>query len=342
MLEKLMIQNFQSHSKTVVEFDENVTTIVGSSDVGKSAIIRSLSWVSRNTPNGNAFIKDGSDGAAVRLFVDGHRIVRRRSKSENFYGLDDHEFKSFGSGLPDPIADVLKIGDLNFQEQHDAPFWFSLTAGEVSRRLNSVVDLGMIDDAIGRSGQCVRRLSEDSRVLQEQVEKVAKQLEELTWVDEADAFLRKIEKLQKRARVTFDNIETLGGLIGQVHSRRIEVHSNQMFVDESADVIKLLDKVDGRRRQVVLISRIIDDLKKCESAVSRRSEIPEVDALEEKIRQIGRLESTVVRMEKCLQTVDRNRKRKQEADEELRRLQEELDSIPLICTECGRPLEEEG
>jgi hypothetical protein len=43
---------------------------------------------------------------------------------------------------------LLKMGPLNFQQQHAGHFWFRETAGEVSRQLNTIVNLDLIDTTI--------------------------------------------------------------------------------------------------------------------------------------------------------------------------------------------------
>lgn len=55
---KLRIQNFQAHKDTTIEFD-CITTIVGPSDIGKSAVLRALKWVAKNEPKGTSFVRDG-------------------------------------------------------------------------------------------------------------------------------------------------------------------------------------------------------------------------------------------------------------------------------------------
>jgi ABC-type transporter Mla maintaining outer membrane lipid asymmetry ATPase subunit MlaF len=51
-IKKLIIENFQSHKYTEVDFSEGFNIIFGPSDYGKSAIIRALRWVLYNEPGG--------------------------------------------------------------------------------------------------------------------------------------------------------------------------------------------------------------------------------------------------------------------------------------------------
>ena len=52
MIRKLNIQNIQSHKNTELEFSPGINAIVGSSNNGKSAILRALYWVRYNRPLG--------------------------------------------------------------------------------------------------------------------------------------------------------------------------------------------------------------------------------------------------------------------------------------------------
>lgn len=149
MLERLTIKNFQPHEKLKIDFDPRVTSIIGSSDVGKSAVVRSLRWVVTNKPGGEAFIRVGSDRVTAIIEVDGHTLKRSRGRQNNSYHLDGEPLRSFGTDVPEPVAKLLNVTDENFQGQHDAPFWFALSAGDVSRRLNDIIDLGVIDTTLG-------------------------------------------------------------------------------------------------------------------------------------------------------------------------------------------------
>lgn len=198
MLETLYIQNFQAHSKLQIDFDSKVTTIVGPSDVGKSAVMRSIRWVCRNHPSGEAFIKDGKKGTTVRLIVDGNKIGRRRGQGQNTYLLNGDEFKAFGTDVPDRIAKILNTGGVNFQGQHDSPFWFAESAGEVSRRLNAVVDLGIIDDALTSIGKKVRRFYQEAQITMDRVRSANDRKEELSWVVVADVEFKVVEETHRQ------------------------------------------------------------------------------------------------------------------------------------------------
>lgn len=190
MFERLLIQNFQTHAKLRIDFDPGITTIVGPSDVGKSAIVRALRWVCTNNPGGEAFIRHGAAGATVRLVVDGHTITRRRGAGGvNEYRLDDVVYSAFGRGVPEAIEALVNMGDTGWQLQHDAPYWFTETAGEVSRQLNSIVDLSVIDNALASVGKALHRARTKLEVAEENLTTYKKEFDSLAWVPKFEADL---------------------------------------------------------------------------------------------------------------------------------------------------------
>ena len=100
MLERLRIQNFQSHHKLDIQLDPAVTTLIGPSDVGKSAVLRAFRWLATNRPRGDAFIRDGADRVSVKARVDGQNVTRRRGPAGNEYIVDGASLKALERTCP--------------------------------------------------------------------------------------------------------------------------------------------------------------------------------------------------------------------------------------------------
>jgi exonuclease SbcC len=149
MIGRLYIRNFQCHRKLIKVFDEKVSVITGTSNSGKSAIIRALYWLYTNKPRGKAFIRHTTDHALVSLHVNGHVIKRLRSKDRNIYMLDDVQFEAMGSGVPEQVQKALRvIPDITFQRQHDPPFMLSMTSGECGSFVSKIAKLEGVQECI--------------------------------------------------------------------------------------------------------------------------------------------------------------------------------------------------
>ena len=84
MIDKLVIKNFQSHKHSVLVFSPRVNAITGTSDVGKTAIIRALKFILQNKPAGDDFISDWANEVSVELLINGTSIERVKVKSNSY------------------------------------------------------------------------------------------------------------------------------------------------------------------------------------------------------------------------------------------------------------------
>lgn len=195
-LERLEFWSFQCHEHFRVDFDPHCTVFVGSSDSGKSSILRCLRWLSTNRPAGTAFIRKGAKNCRAVLHLDGNRVVRERG-DENYYvlgpGNGEGKFKAFGNEVPQSIADLLNVSDVNFQLQHDAPFWLSLTPGQAAKELNVVFSLDLIDHALSNAGTIVRKATASVEVSKERLQTARARRKELAWVPSMVSDLERVE-----------------------------------------------------------------------------------------------------------------------------------------------------
>ena len=137
MFKSIIIQNFQSHKDSYLEFSSNVTAICGLNNHGKSAIFKALQKVVRDNPDGTTFIRDGEKECDISITTDKGIVLRKirndRSDEANMYIANNLPFAKFArTGIPVEVKDILDISeiqtftdidtDLNFQTQFDELF----------------------------------------------------------------------------------------------------------------------------------------------------------------------------------------------------------------------------
>ena len=199
MIIKVEIRNFRTQKKQDIEFSPNVTTITGSSFLGKSTILHAIKFVCRNQPTGDKFISWDAEKTSIRLTIDNKKIVRRKGKGVNSYNLSTYKdpFEAFGNNVPKPIADLVNMSDINFQGQHDKPFWFCETAGEVSRQLNAIINLEVIDRTLSNIASGIRKTKTTIEITQERLDKAVSDKKDLDYTIELNEDLMEIEGLEK-------------------------------------------------------------------------------------------------------------------------------------------------
>lgn len=138
---KLTGRDFQSWKRFDLEVS-GFTVIVGSSNRGKSALIRALRGVLRNQVQA-AHIRKGEKTTEVSLQVNSDPVIKLvRNSSTTNYTVGEEAFSKLGGEVPDPVDD-LRLGAISlgsgtldpiFAGQFDSQFMMNLTPAE----LNSV------------------------------------------------------------------------------------------------------------------------------------------------------------------------------------------------------------
>ena len=112
-IKKVILENFQSHKYSELEFDKKFKCYSRTIDQGKSAIIRGIKWALYNEPSGDFFIREGENECSVTIvFSDNIKIKRYRSKTKIYYYLYDNNgeeiiFEGFGTKVPEEIIDKI-------------------------------------------------------------------------------------------------------------------------------------------------------------------------------------------------------------------------------------------
>ena len=169
MIKSLQITNFQSHEKTELEFSPRVNIIVGSSDCGKTAIIRALRWLIWNRPSGDSIRSSWGGETRAQLELQENIIIRSKDKVDKYILEEDNirngnkhnktEFKAFGTSVPEEISRFLNINEINLQNQLDAPFLLSESPGAVASHFNKVARLDKIDTSTQNVQSWINQLS---------------------------------------------------------------------------------------------------------------------------------------------------------------------------------------
>ncbi len=211
MLTRLTLRNFQPWEVLALDLEPGVNVLTGPSDAGKSSVLRGLKWVCLNQPDGDSMIRRGAGQARASLEVDGRRIARRRGKANSYRVDKETPLVSFGRGkVPSDVSSILNVGELCFQDQHSAPFWLALPAPEVSRQLNRVVNLDLIDQALGKAASELTRAKAEEDVCSSRLAAALARRDALKWVKEAQALWDRAEGLRMEA-VQNRNKALLGG-----------------------------------------------------------------------------------------------------------------------------------
>lgn len=254
MFESIEIKNFQRHKAMRIEFDPHITTIVGSTDAGKSSIYRAIKWSCLNVPSGDTFIRHGRKTTKIKLCFDKMKLIRRRSTSSSFtpFTFEGNHYKAVGkSKMPAEVSNVLCVSTINFQGQFDPPFWFSESGGKVSQELNSIVDLTIIDTSLQSAAQRVRQEKAKYDTLKELRMDAKKRKASLSWIVDAEEEWQTIEKIYEEKKSKENELNVLNETCQKIRAHQanrrqltISIESIKIVIDIGKELLIKLEKIN--------------------------------------------------------------------------------------------------
>lgn len=165
-------------------------------------MMRMLKFVCLNDGDGKKLVSWGKDKLEAELEVDGHLVKRVYGKGVNAYYLDGKKYVSFGRGkVPGPIESVLNCAEVNFRHQIDGTmYWLTDSPGQMSKRLNEIVNLDVIDRSLAEAAVRVRKAKARADVSKDRIKSVKAKLAELDFVPAMGETLARLERRRDHAR----------------------------------------------------------------------------------------------------------------------------------------------
>lgn len=201
MIRSVEIQNFQAHRQSNLEFSEGLNCIVGTSDSGKSSILRALYWVLQNRPSGDSLRSYWGGKTSVRAVFDNGSIERSKDKIEEYVINDKTSLKAFGLSVPDEVLTLHNMSEINVSKQMDRVFLLDNSPGEVATYFNKVAGLDRIDRAQQNVEKEIRSLTSDIKYKTAEQEKLNIQLQDFDYIEKYEIRLEILEEMERKKDV---------------------------------------------------------------------------------------------------------------------------------------------
>jgi len=200
MIKSVELVNFQGHKYSTFQFTPGVNVIKGPSHSGKTSVVRALRWVLQNKPQGDSFRRyfTDKDTRVTIEFTDGSYIIRERGK-ENRYVTSSGNYEAMRGSLPEEIAQISQMSEINIQLQHDPYFLIQDTAGTVAKKLNKVVGLEIIDEKLGKINRIINQTGAASNNAEVKVNEIIEELKAYKNLDKIEEDIKKVDSLMKKS-----------------------------------------------------------------------------------------------------------------------------------------------
>ena len=292
MINSIKISNFQAHRDTTVEFSDGLNIITAKhsdskgSDIGKTSILRAISWIVNGRPTGFDFHSNWcghGDKTEVKIDFDNGYVGRWKSKSKNQWDCNGLELNATGQTVPSEVVDFVNWGDLNYQDQHDGAFLLSDTDGQVAKKLNELVNLDIIDKTIAGLTSRVKATNKNIEIKKEQVESIDEQIEKYDDLDKAISDFDKLSSLENQYFTLDDSYRDLSVAIERIEETENELKEFGNIEECIGDLGSLLDSLafkDGLSKSISFLSNSLS------SVISTHNELKNYNNVDKAISEI--------------------------------------------------------
>lgn len=264
-IDSITLKNFQIHKNTTLEFSPGVNVILGETDQGKSSIAKALYWFFFNRPSGDEFISTGKKECRVQI-TSGANIASRVKNTSglNQYILNDTEFNALRTDVPDEIKQALKITDTNIQLQFDPPFLLDLNAGDVAKKLNTVIGISEIDSSLKYINSVVRACSTEETHTKKEIKSREKKIKRYDGLGEIQELYAEYDDAGNKLGECREEIDVLEDALYALEQKQFLSGISEQVTKAKEAVIKI-QELDGTCTQCIddfdVLEDIIDSLE---------------------------------------------------------------------------------
>lgn len=210
---KVKITDYQIIEDAELEFPVGITSIIGSTNNGKSALIRAIKGAINNQ-GGSSFINYNANETVVAIDFNSNNIIWTKSKKQgkSSYTINDDKYDKIGQTQLKEVADIMNMPEIsvgterhqiNFWKQLDKPFLIDKTPYQLFEFIANSKEQEQVDKLKQQTEvelKGIKRHVEDNHLL---IDNYKKEIPELT--KESELY----DKLSKYNPVTLKSAETL-------------------------------------------------------------------------------------------------------------------------------------
>lgn len=351
MLDKVVVNDFQSVEKAELELGQ-ITTIVGPSSSGKSAMLRALYLLFRNMSSVPVRAQSKSSKTTVSAQVDDKNIFVERGKSLSTYKINDLAYAKAGVTVPDKVKEVLNLysasPDLHFAFQFDKPYLLDETGSTVSTTLGTLTQASTLRGA-AKEGN--RRALEAKRLLttrQSDVADLKERLEtEFSDVDQMQERLDKAERLYDDAVRLSKSLEETARVLTQAQQAKAATEALESVpVKDASTQIEQSDVLLSDLRELELS---VEMLKSAHASVrdvpQTRNARAEIESIERNISLLENIRQVVDSAQQAVVAFGQSKTQYEKALSDLTTATDAVESLEATlprCEACGQILPTDG
>jgi len=277
-MNELEVINFQSHPHSYLSFHPKVNIIRGTSNHGKSALVRAIAWAVTNQPRGTSFCnwnKTLKDGVEVNLSFNKGTVSRIVNNKFNGYRIFDNdteeeaEFEALRNDVPNEVRVTSdNMDESNIYNQDDGYFLLQETPGNIARKLNERSGLGDIDTVAKVSKKLLDECSSKLKYFRESLKDaeseviVLSEYEKLgNHIKAINDYFRRSILIQEKADSLESRIETLKVINAKIEEFKHVLKAKQS-IKELAEILEERLEIAAKHTRLGFFVKDIKNIQK--------------------------------------------------------------------------------
>ncbi|HHT7008300.1 TPA: metallophosphoesterase [Bacillus cereus] len=267
---KMVLENFQSHENTTLDFSKGLNLFTGESGQGKSAVIRAFAFIFENFGrNPRRFIKKGANFARVTIHLStGYVISRTVEKSKSgkngyeIYNPKDGSVESTNTKGLSLVQEILGFNKLNIDTDNDVPInfmkqgtsWFFVgdgyTSSERAKIVGSIYGTHYADAVIRDLEGDLKKYNKQIEMADKERKIIQESIDSFDHLPQTHMQIIELEKLSEEVNVLMAKKEKIATLL-----KEQELIDNK--INELNDVIKDLGQVENLHSEIYQVKEMV-------------------------------------------------------------------------------------
>ena len=298
-LKRLILRNFKSHAKSILDLHPGINVIYGDPQAGKSNILRALELLMDNRPRGGNFLPNfidkgetevaiiDSDMKKVGVKVQSHVTKKGAKKRDStYYYIEDLKAKELwdatgvGSNVPAEITKAINLTEINLQFQKDAPFLATKSGSQISKTVNRITGLDVGDAVIKSLNKSYNEQNAVVKALQADLKEVTTKKKFFTNIKDLQTTIKRVKALEVQLSKTETTANRLSNNILEIEqlTETIEASVVPDITDELAQYEIIKGNIIEGQVAFQALKRMVGECGAAKKAVDAIT-LPEVDGL---------------------------------------------------------------
>jgi DNA repair ATPase RecN len=272
VINSLDINNFQSLKSVHLDLGP-FTVIVGDSNCGKSALVRSVQALASNV-RGSSIVTHGTKMASVSATTDAGTVTLEKGEGHGAYRLagavEEKEYTKLAGEVPADISKVLELDpvkegiSLNFAPQHEPPFLLTTSGSTVARTLGELTKVSTVLEAVREANRRRTSSSSDLKLRLKDLEEINKSVAVVDSLNSRKEAICAADKLIMDIKYIETEVVKLEEIVSCLDRPEVEVSEIydisellQAYEDFNC-LYRMLEKIHELSTEVIACTRFYD------------------------------------------------------------------------------------